>query len=227
MSGILRDGQRLVFAGDSITDAGRRGAHQPLGNGFVRLVHDRLAARFPAMKFTMLNAGVGGNTIRHLAARWDRDVIEAQPDRVTLLIGVNDAWGWIVQREGCVSPREYRDIYADLLTRLKRQTRATLVLMDPFLVGRIGAVIEDHRRMLEVLPRYRATVHAMARRFDARHLRLQAIFDQRLNTRSAASLAGDAIHPTDAGHAIIARAWLRATPVAACAAVGHQRTATR
>ncbi|MCX5661621.1 MAG: SGNH/GDSL hydrolase family protein [Planctomycetota bacterium] len=205
---VVKPSQRLVFAGDSITDCGRRGAQAPLGNGYVRVAADLIAARHPAHRLEILNAGVGGDTIRMLAARWEAEVIAPKPDWVTLLIGVNDAWGWLIQREGHVSPGVYREIYGDLLERLRAKTKARLVLMDPFMITRGRGIKEDHQRMLKALPRYRATVAAMAKRFKARHVPLQKVFDLQMRHRTPVSLAEDAVHPTQAGHVVLAHAWL-------------------
>lgn len=202
--------KRLLFIGDSITDCGRRVAHAPLGDGFVRQIDGLLAARYPTRRSTTINTGIGGNTIRMLAERWEADAVEERPDWVTLLIGVNDAWGWLIQREGSVSPGEYRQIYGDLLERLRVTTRAKLVLMDPFMITREPGIKKDHSRMLEALPRYRATVAAMAKRFNALHVPLQKVFDRQMRHRLPESLSADAVHPNFAGHAVIAHAWLEA-----------------
>lgn len=208
MSFVIKPRQRVCFAGDSITDAHRRDAHKPLGDGYVRIIDDLIAARHPAHHLSITNAGVGGDTIRMLARRWDADVLSHDPHWLTVLIGANDAWGWLIQREGFVSPSDYEAIYHDLLTRLSRRTR--LVLMDSFILCDVRVAKDDHVRMAEALPTYRAIVARMAARFRARHVRLQNVFKPHLRRRAPESLAPDAVHPTRTGHTIIAHAWLKA-----------------
>jgi lysophospholipase L1-like esterase len=207
----IKRGQTLVFTGDSITDAGRRNAAPPLGQGYVQMTVDLLAARAPAMGAKVINTGVGGDTVRDLHARWDRDVIEHQPDWLTVLVGVNDAWCWLVGREGkAVEAREYEAIYDRLLQDVTKRTQAKLVLMDPFMASSDEALPADRAKMIEALPAYRAAVGRLARKHRAIHVPLQKRFDSQLQHRAADSLAPDAVHPTPAGQAVIAHAWLRA-----------------
>lgn len=208
MAFAIKPRQRLVFAGDSVTDAYRRGDHAPLGNGYVRVIDGLIAAKHPKHRVKIINSGVGGDTIRMLAARWDADVIAHDPQWVTVLIGANDAWGYLINREGNVPPDEYREFYSDLLDRLRRQTRAKLVLMDSFIFCDVKTAKEDHVRMANVLPKYRATVAVMAKQFKARHVRIQEIFKPHQRQYSNDELAPDAVHPTLTAHTILAHAWL-------------------
>ncbi len=211
MALLIKRGQTLVFTGDSITDAGRRNTAPPLGQGYVRMTVDLLAARAPALGAKVINTGIGGDTVRDLRARWDRDVIDHQPDWLTVLVGVNDAWCWLVGREGkAVEVREYESIYDELLQSVTKRTKARLVLMDPFMASSDEALPADRARMNEALPAYRAAVGRLARKHRAIHVPLQKYFDSQLQHHAADSLAPDAVHPTPAGQAVIAHAWLRA-----------------
>ena len=58
MTSILLDPRRtVVFAGDSVTDCGRRTDPDGLGGGYVRKVYDDLGERRP----TIVNAGISGH----------------------------------------------------------------------------------------------------------------------------------------------------------------------
>ena len=211
MALLIKRGQTVLFTGDSITDAGRRADARPLGQGYVRMTVDLLAAREPELGAKVINTGVGGDTVRDLQSRWQRDVIEHQPDWLTVLIGVNDAWCWLVKREGkAVDAGQYESIYDELLQSVKKHTAAKLVLMDPFMASSDGTLPADRARMLEALPAYRAAVGRLARKHRAIHVTLQKYFDEQLAHRAADTLAPDAVHPTPAGQAVIAHAWLRA-----------------
>src|SRR5690242_15465444 len=89
---VFQPGQKIVFIGDSITDCDRRGAAAPLGDGYVRQVHDLLAARYPDFGLKIVNKGVSGNTTRDLDARWQKDVIDERPNWLSVGIGINDVW---------------------------------------------------------------------------------------------------------------------------------------
>ena len=92
----FKDRERIVFAGDSVTDAGRAypvgDGPNGLGNGFVRAVDTMLNAFYPQFMFDIINAGINGNTTRDLLERWDRDVMALKPDRLVICIGINDVW---------------------------------------------------------------------------------------------------------------------------------------
>ena len=74
---------RILFQGDSITDAFRKPeeinpAFQ-LGNGFAFLVAAKLARQYPG-RFEFLNRGVSGDTVPRLTSRWQHDALDLKPD---------------------------------------------------------------------------------------------------------------------------------------------------
>ena len=94
---IFEHGDRVVFAGDSVTDMGSEhpvgeGLFNNLGHGYVRMVENLLITAYPDMTVRITNSGIGGNTSRDLLARFDRDVISLEPDWVSICIGINDVW---------------------------------------------------------------------------------------------------------------------------------------
>ena len=94
---IFEHGDRVVFAGDSVTDMGSdqpigEGLFNSLGHGYVRMIENLLTTSYPDMTVRITNAGIGGNTSRDLLARFDRDVVSLTPDWVSICIGINDVW---------------------------------------------------------------------------------------------------------------------------------------
>lgn len=82
---LVKDGQKLAFLGDSITQMG-------WGNpkGYVRLVVAGLATNH--IKVTPVPAGIGGHKSNQMLERLQRDVLDKKPDWMTLSCGVNDVW---------------------------------------------------------------------------------------------------------------------------------------
>jgi len=76
----LKDGDTLVFLGDSIT-------HQCL---YTQYIEDFYYTRFPKLRIRFHNAGVGGDRAADALARFDADVASYKPKYVTLLLGMND-----------------------------------------------------------------------------------------------------------------------------------------
>lgn len=81
---IVKDGEKIAFLGDSITQFGFQ---QPIG--YVNLVIAGLAAN--GIKATPIPAGISGNTSADMIKRID-GVLSRKPDWMTLSCGVNDVW---------------------------------------------------------------------------------------------------------------------------------------
>ena len=84
---------KWIMAGDSIT-ACQRDESNPtdLGKGYVSFVDGLLTACYPSHHIRVLNRGVPGDTIRELKTRWQSDVLDLQPDWLSICIGINDVW---------------------------------------------------------------------------------------------------------------------------------------
>ena len=82
---------RIVFLGDSITDCDRnREDTKSLGNGFVKILANKLLPIYPDTDIELINKGISGNEVCDLLARVQRDVIDLQPDAAVIMIGVNN-----------------------------------------------------------------------------------------------------------------------------------------
>ena len=54
----IKDGERMLMIGDSITDAGARtGGDAPFGHGYVRMFVELVTARYPERNIEFLNRG--------------------------------------------------------------------------------------------------------------------------------------------------------------------------
>lgn len=210
MAFAIKPRQTVLFTGDSITDAGRRAASAPLGEGYVRMTVDLIAARYPAHNLRVINTGISGNTVRDLFNRWTDDVIRHQPHWLSIMIGINDVHRMLRQTPDSVTPQEFADYYDQILARVKKETRAQLVLIDPFFMSTDQATGSFRRLVLENLPAYIKTVHAMVRKYKARHVRLHDMFQQQLKYNSPDRVCPEPVHPNPSGHLMMAHAWLKA-----------------
>lgn len=202
----LLAGQHIVFIGDSITDAGRRDRIPPYGDGYMSLVRALVMARRPELRLRWTNRGVGGDTVRHLADRWERDVVAATPDWLSVMIGINDVWRAFAGRpEEAVPIDEYEQTLRRLLHGAIDATGCRLILADPYLIEPDQA--EPQRAESD---RYGGVVDTLAKEFDAVHVRTQQAFDRALRVSPPQDWADDRIHPNLPGTAIIAEAYLAA-----------------
>ena len=206
------DGTVVLFQGDSITDAGRDravadpNAARALGSGYPLLAASAALAAHPDRGLRFYNRGVSGNKVPDLAARWAADTVALAPDVLSILIGVNDFWHKLSGGyTGTVADYEHQ--YVALLDETRRSLpHVRLIVLEPFVL-RCGAV--DNRWFPEFDER-RAAAERVAQHAAATFVPLQAAFDDLSRRRASEYWAVDGVHPTPAGHAVIAERWRRA-----------------
>jgi lysophospholipase L1-like esterase len=203
---LFSAGQRIVFIGDSITDCDRRGAAAPYGDGYVDLVRSLVTARYPERGLTWVNRGVGGDTVRELAARWETDAIDTAPDWLSVMIGINDIWRAFGSDPSSAVPiDEYATTLRALLRRAVDRTGCRLIVAEPYL---IEPDRDEPQRAATDL--YCMVAREIAAEFDAVNVRTQDAFDDVLRSTAPKDWADDRVHPNRPGHAVIAQAFLRA-----------------
>ncbi len=208
---IAKD-SKLVMIGDSITDCERarpvgEGLFQATGKGYVAMVDALLGAACPEAGIRVVNMGTSGNTVRDLKARWQADVVDLNPDWVSIMIGDNDVWRQFDlpgQPEIHVLSAEFEHTLEALVAVTIPEVEG-LVLMTPFY---IEPNLQDAMR--SKMDEYGSIVRAIAARHDALFVDTQAAFDLALKTYYPATLSWDRVHPNHVGHMIIARAFLQA-----------------
>jgi len=210
----IAPGTRLLFIGDSVTDCNRlrpvgEGSRAALGEGYVAAVDAALGPLHPQRPVRVTNMGVSGNTVRDLASRWDCDVLALGPGWLCVMVGINDVWRQFdgIDSSAAVLPDEFGRTYGSLIARASPRLER-LVLMTPFYVQ--GLKTDPMRRRTD---EYGLIVRELAGRHGALLVDTQAAVDRALARGDFMSIAGDRVHPTQAGHEIIARAFLRAIGV--------------
>jgi lysophospholipase L1-like esterase len=142
--------------------------------------------------------------------RWQVDCLDLKPDVLSILIGVNDIWHKLNGRyDG--TPEVYRDGFAKLL----EDTRAalpetTFVVCEPFVL-RCGAVKDNWFPEFETR---RAFAEEVAKEAGAIWVPFQQKFDEAVAAGTEpAYWAGDGVHPSLAGHALMAKTWREAVGI--------------
>ena len=207
--GRAPSGSVVVFQGDSITDGGRnRSILAPndaaaFGSSYAALLMRDIRAAHPDVPWRFYNRGVSGNKLPELQARWATDTIALRPDILSILAGVNDYWH--KRSFGYTgTTTDYENQYRRLLTETRAALpNVTLVVLEPFVL-RTGAV--DASWFPEFDER-RAAAARVATAVGARFVPLQAVFDARAAQSGPEAWAKDGVHPTPAGHAVIAEQW--------------------
>jgi len=211
----LGSGATILFQGDSITDAGRNrdaegdaNRYDALGHGYPMLLAHALLRDYAAQDLRIYNRGISGNRVPSLAERWQKDCIDLQPEVLSILVGVNDIWHKLNgDYDGTVA--DYEEGFGALLARTRRALPdVTMVVCEPFAL-RTGAV-GDH--WFPEMDERRAAAKRVADAAGATWVPFQSVFDKAIaKGTSPAYWAGDGVHPSMAGHALMAKAWRHAS----------------
>ena len=202
----IPDNATILFQGDSITDAGRsRENDAELGRGYANLAAAWFQMLYPEKNVRFLNRGISGNRVKDLQARWQEDCLALQPDLVSILIGINDTWRRY-DRNDPTGTDAYIEGCRDLLSQIRKETQATLLLLEPFVLP----VPDDRKLWREDLDPKIQGLRELAREFEAVYVPLDGLFAAACCKQPPAFWAADGVHPTPAGHALIAKAWLEA-----------------
>lgn len=198
----IKDGYRILFIGDSITDIkfNRKFNYKIHGRKVYALqVSSALTKKHKNLKF--FYRGIASNRTYHIYDRLTNDCIELKPNVIVMLIGVNDAWEHYVpeQYPPLLRPMEphIKEIYRRLKTELPD---AQLLVLLPFLIDAIPEKEPFHK----ILNEYSEKLYSYAKENGADIIDLQKVFDKKQNEIPPEKLAVDGIHPTNSGHKIIA-----------------------
>ncbi|MEI6809372.1 MAG: SGNH/GDSL hydrolase family protein [bacterium] len=206
MCSLIEDKAVVLFQGDSITDAGWvREDPSSLGTGYAMMAASWFEAMYPAKGVKFLNRGLSGNRASDLEARWQKDCLDLKPSWVSIMIGINDTWRRYDSNDPTTT-EAYEKSYRNILTQVKSRLNAGLILIEPFVLP----VPEDRKQWrIDLDPRIHA-VRRLAVEFKAILVPLDGIFSAAAAQRSPSFWAGDGVHPSLPGHALIAQSWLKA-----------------
>jgi lysophospholipase L1-like esterase len=204
MSFPFKQNELILFIGDSITDCRRdKDVTDTLGMGYAGMVSGKLGLDYPELNLRFLNRGINGDRTCDLLARWDIDCINHKPDWVSILVGVNNTWRRYDENNP-TADEVFENEYRMLLQRTMDETSAKIIICSPFLLH-TDAEIE---RMREDLDPKISIIKKLAAEFDAVWVDFDAAFIAAQTRHIPSYWAGDGVHPSIAGHALMAETWL-------------------
>lgn len=200
---------RILFQGDSITDAGRvRERDDLLGWGYPLLVTANLGLESPG-KYEFFNRGISGNRVVDLYARIKMDILNLKPDVMSILIGVNDVWHEIVDCNG-VDAEKYYKVYSMLIEEIKQKLPdIKIMILEPFVL-KAGATEEEWDTFLSETKKRAQMAKKVAEDFNLTFVPLQEGFDALAEKAPADYWLRDGVHPTAMGHEYIKTQWINA-----------------
>ena len=211
----LPDQLRILFQGDSITDAGRdRSSTQSndflkgMGNGYALLAASNLLVDYPTTDWHYYNRGASGDKVFQLSDRWKADCLALQPDVLSIHIGVNDFWHTLTSGyKGTVET--YKNDFLALLERTQSKLpKIKLIIGEPFVV--LGGTSIDTAAWIPTFRDYQKAAADIAKQMGAIFIPYQQIFDAVVADQGVAYWCPDGVHPSLAGSALMAKAWIEA-----------------
>lgn len=208
---IFENYDRIIFAGDSVTDMGSaqpvgEGLFDNVGRGYVRVVESMLAAYYPEVFLRITNSGVSGNTSRDLLERFDCDVVKLNPDWVSICIGINDVWRQFDSpaiTDSHVLPDEYGHNLEEMLLKVKDNVKGIFIL-SPY-------IMEPNRedKMRKRMDEYVEISRQLAKKHQCIFVDFQKMYEEYCKIRYSGYVAWDRIHPNQIGATLMAKEFLK------------------
>lgn len=208
---LFKDFETIVFAGDSVTDMG---STQPvgdsplwdaLGNGYVREIDSLLNAFYPEVHVRVVNSGVNGNTSSDLLERWQRDVLDRDPDYVSLLIGANDVWR---QFDSPCHPKQHvlPEVTEQNIRKMIEMTKDRVKKM--FLISPFFMEPNKEDPMRVRMDEYGRMCRRLASEYSLEYVDFQGAYDRYFKYRHPSFISWDRVHPNRVGATVMAREFL-------------------
>ncbi|MCH2178894.1 MAG: Dabb family protein [Mariniblastus sp.] len=197
-----RANERLIFLGDSITQAG-------VGpNGYVTLFRKLLEDQEKHSSMEVIGAGISGNKVPDLQRRLQKDVLDKKPTLVVIYIGINDVWH--SQNGKGTSPNDFEDGLKDIIGKIN-EVGADVILCTPSV---IGEKIDGSNPLDEMLEEYSEISRSVAEQTGSNLIDLRVAFMNHLkkhqNEESSGNvLTTDGVHLNQAGNAFVAEQMLK------------------
>ena len=204
----IKENDVILFQGDSITDGNRGRNSDPNhihGHGYQYILASEILADNLGKNVTVYNRGISGNRIADLYARWIEDCLKLEPTILSILIGANDI---IFQYNNNFdsSPERYKKTYKLLIEEvLERNSETKIIIMEPFFGKHKEAELCEYIK--NNISFYQKVAKEIAEEFGLIFVPLQEVFDEASKRCDIFELLWDGVHPTTAGHQLIARQW--------------------
>jgi lysophospholipase L1-like esterase len=194
----LENPTRIVFFGDSITQAGVN------KTGYITKMAEMLGTLGLASKYELIGAGIGGNKIYDLYLRHEDDVIAKKPNIVIIYVGINDVWHKTTSRTGTDADK-FERFYNALIKRLQK-SNIQVVICTPTVIGEKFDNTNENDGDLNA---YANIIRKIATDNQCKLIDLRKAFmayEQKNNIENKASgiLTTDRVHLTEAGNQFLA-----------------------
>ena len=195
--------KRFVFLGDSITDCYHNFDSENLGEGYVRLIHERLY--LANKEIQIINKGFDGFTLAALKRLWKQQSDTLLPDVLTILIGINDVG--VIHNTGmdpAFALAEFKVSFEVLLNDIRKKYKIPIIIMEPFLFP----YPEKYKVWFDTLTKMNQIIKEISQKYNLIHIPLWETMLQMAEKYGYDAITTDGIHLTTNGHSILADKWL-------------------
>lgn len=195
---------KIVFFGDSITDCGRdREDETSLGNGYVKILADKLRPIYPDMDIELINKGVSGNRLSDLLDRVDTDVLAYKPDAVVIMIGINDVLHKFTLGKD-LNLSEFESNLKALIKKIK-DAGIVVIFLEPFLLP-----APDKKRMRPLFNKELEIINRVCVEMCDEFVAYDEMFNGLCQGAPYTVFSSDGVHPLFEGSDIIANTAIKA-----------------
>jgi lysophospholipase L1-like esterase len=196
--------QKVVFFGDSITQAGAR------PGGYIVLMKTALEQKGMGSNYDLIGAGIGGNKVYDLYLRMDDDVLSQNPDVVFIWVGVNDVWHKATSGTGTDADK-FDKFYTAIINKLLDRHIRT-ILVTPAVIGEKTDFTNQQDGDLNA---YSQIIRNLAQKYHCGLVDLRETFHNyelknNPGNKESGILTVDRVHLTDAGNQLVAENMLNA-----------------
>ena len=227
----LKKGALVLFIGDSITDGNRGRNMDPnhlMGHGYQEMVAAKLIADNLENMPKFINKGISGNNSGQILSRLDEDCLCYKPDIISLLCGVNDC---CYPGEGNTDETALNNIDT-ILTKIKEALPDTKVILcepfymdvrnqenryenlpnvkceDDFFFSNSPLDLEKVEKFSSRMKRLQKGLPSLAEKHGCIYVPFRDMLDKASKEVPASYFVWDNVHPTIAGHTLMAKRWL-------------------
>jgi lysophospholipase L1-like esterase len=202
-SSVNQKRNRIVFFGDSITEAGVK------PGGYIDVMNKMLADEKLESSYELIGAGVSGNKIYDLYLRMESDVLVKKPNIVVIYIGVNDVWHKQSSGTGTDADK-FEKFYSAIIARLK-QENIKVVLCTP---AAIGEKTDFSNQQDGDINRYSNIIRSLAKKnglplVDLRKAFLEYNLRNNPENKEQGILTTDRVHLNETGNKFVAEEMLK------------------
>ena len=195
--------QRIIFFGDSITQAGV----QP--TGYITKLGELIKQKGQENNYELIGAGIGGNKIYDLYLRMDDDVLAKNPDMVIIWVGVNDVWHKRTSGTGTDADKFIR--FYDAVIKKMQQKNIKVALCTP---AAIGEKTDFTNELDGDLNKYATLIRNIAQKnncglIDLRQAFLQYNLANNKDNKEMGILTTDRVHLNEKGNQFVAEEMMK------------------